>query len=125
MLGKWIKDLLGITKLETENEKLKKSLEFTNNRLEHFSRIINNQAIHISNKLAELQEYTRVDADVGMRGNNTIILTGVFRNQAYVKFYDLGDGEFRQLVEQLQYMREHALIRHIDAPHTFKGIFNL
>lgn len=73
----------------------------------------------------ELQKYTRVDADVGFRGNNTIILTGVYRGQAYVQFYDLGKVEFAELVNQLKSMKSYALIRNMDAPIAFKQAFKL
>ena len=101
---KWIKNKLGITKLEQENQMLKYKLE----KYQDF-----------------IKEYTRVDADIGYRGNNTIILTGVYRNKAYVHFYDIGDGEFVNLVEHLREMKDHALIRHIDKPPHFSGFFDL
>ncbi len=110
-MKKLIKKLLGITALETK-------IKFLGGRLDSHREFV-------SAKVAELKEYTRVDADVGFRGNNTIILTGVFRNKAYVQFYDLGDGEFRSLVEHLRDMKKHALVRHIDAPRYFKGTFDL
>lgn len=111
IMKRHIKDWLGVSKLEKENAELRVKL-----------------AVHgeyVTSKVSELKEYTRVDADVGIRGNNTIILTGVYRRKAYVRFYDLGDGEFVRLVEQLKAMRDHALIRNIDAPPSFKGIFDL
>lgn len=107
----WIKRKLGILDLERENMELKRQLQ--------------SHRDFVSAKVAELKEYTRVDADVGFRGNNTIILTGVYRNRAYVQFYDLGDGEFVRLVEHLKGMKGHALIRHIDAPPQFKGAFEI
>lgn len=107
----WIKEKLGINKLEIENFKFKHSLRMH----EQF----------ISNKIAELKEYTRVDADIGFRGNNTIILTGVYRNKAYIRFYDLGNGEFISLVEQLKEMRQQALIRNVDCPYEFRGTFEI
>ncbi len=107
----WIKRKLGILALAQENMELKRQLQ------QHRD--------FVSAKVAELKEYTRVDADVGIRGNNTIILTGVYRNRAYVQFYDLGDGEFIRLVEHLKDMKGHALIRHVDAPPHFKGMFEI
>jgi hypothetical protein len=74
-----------------------------------------------------MKEFTRVDADIGFRGNNTIILTGVFKGRGYVQFYDLGDGEFRDMVERLRDMKKYALIRQVDAPpnRDFKGTFGI
>ena len=108
---KWIKKKLGILALEQENSELRQQLQ--------------GHKDFVSAKVAELKEYTRVDADVGFRGNNTIILTGVYHNRAYVQFYDLGDGEFVRLVEHLKDMKGHALIRHIDAPTQFRGMFEI
>jgi hypothetical protein len=107
----WIKRKLGILDLAQENAELRRQLQ--------------SHRDFVSAKVAELKDYTRVDADVGIRGNNTIILTGVYRNRAYVQFYDLGDGEFVRLVEHLKDMKGHALIRHIDAPPQFKGMFEI
>ena len=107
----WIKKKLGITALENENKILNEAVKA------HKQFVVQ--------KITDLKEYTRVDADVGIRGNNTIILTGVYRNRAFVRFYDMGDGEFIRLVEQMKEMREHSLIRHIDAPPSFIGSFEL
>lgn len=107
----WIKWKLGILALEHKNTELRNQLQLHKD--------------FVTTKIAELKEYTRVDADVGFRGNNTVILTGVYRNRAYVQFYDLGDGEFARLVEHLKDMRSHALIRHIDAPPSFRGSFEI
>ena len=88
---------------------------------------IQKQETFVNNRMKELREFTRVDADIGFRGNNTIILTGVFNRQAYVKFYDMGDGEFKRLVVQLKDMQQYSLIRHMDKPcaFDFKGTFDL
>lgn len=107
----WIKRKLGITALEEENDRLKADLV----RHRQF----------VKAKVSELKEYTRADADVGFRGNNTIILTGVYRRKAFVRFYDMGNGEFEELVKQMKQMRDHALIRHVDAPPTFHGAFEI
>ncbi len=108
---KWIKRRLGITQLECENRALRAQLK--------------SHANYVVDKMAELKAYTRVDADMGMRGNNTIILTGVYKKRAFVKFYDVGDGEFRLLAEHLQRLKGHALIRHVDRPPPFQGGFDL
>ena len=55
---KWVKRVLGITLLEREIELLRV--------------IIDAHRTFVSQQMAELKNYTRVDADVGYRGNNTI-----------------------------------------------------
>lgn len=106
-----IKKWLGIQALEDENKRLNSQIQ--------------SHRIFVERKMSELKAYTKVDADVGFRGNNTIILTGVYKKRAFVKFYDLGDGEFERMVDQLKDMRSHALIRNIDAPPSFHGAFKI
>lgn len=108
----WIKEILGINQLQRDLLETRRQLQS------------HREFVHSS--IEELKEYTRVDADVGFRGNNTVILTGVYRNKGYVQFYDVGNGEFEDLVEHLRSMKKHALIRNIDSPSfDFKGVFNL
>jgi hypothetical protein len=106
-----IKKFLGITHLEKENEILRSQLQ--------------SHRDYVFKKIADLKSYTHVDADVGFRGNNTIVLTGVYQRKGFVRFYDIGDSEFEDLVRQLAHMKDHALIRHIDAPPNFIGSFDL
>ena len=108
---KWIKNKLGISALEANARRLESSMEA--------------HRIFVRNKVAELREYTRVDADVGFRGDNTIILTGVHRGKGFVRFYDLGSGQFQQLVEHMKGLEGEALIRNIDSPPSFIGSFDL
>jgi hypothetical protein len=110
-LLRWVKKKLGILTLELEVKALKAQLQFHRE--------------FVTASIAELKEHTRVDADVGFRGNNTIILTGVYKRQAFVRFYDVGDAEFISLVEQLKHMKKYALIRHVDALPNFRGVFKL
>ena len=107
----WVKKKLGITSLEKKNKEL--------------SLLLESHSRYVSEKIAELKEYTRVDADIGVRGNNTIILTGVYKNKGFVRFYDIGDGEFIKLIEQMNYMKDHCLIRNIDQPPSFNGTFKI
>lgn len=107
----WVKQELGITTLELENEQLKQQL------------IVHEK--FVTSKIAELKEFSRVDADIGIRGNNSIILTGVYKKRAFVKFYDLGDGEFEKLIHQLKDMKGYALIRNVDKLTPFFGSFDL
>jgi hypothetical protein len=72
-----------------------------------------------------LNKYFRVDADVGYRGGNTLVLTGVYKNRGYVQFYDMGDKGFACEVERLKDLRRCNMLRHVDAPETYTGIFDL
>ncbi len=117
-LVEWIKNKLGITVINEEIHQLKiENVEFNS--------ILNHKSKYISSILRDIKKYTTVDADAGIRGNNTIILTGVYRKRAYVQFYDIGDGEFNKLVDMLKSMDKTALIRHIDSVPDFRGSFDL
>ena len=107
----WLKKKFGISDLETEIKSLRNEIDY----YETF----------IKSTMSELKENARLDADIGTRGNNTIILTGVFKKRAYVKFYDMGDGDFEELVKQMHHMKKTALIRHIDKPYSYSGSFSL
>jgi hypothetical protein len=111
IMKNWIKKKLGITQLENENKELR--------------RLLQSHREYVAEKVGELKEYTRVDADIGFRGNNTIVLTGVYKKQAFIRFYDIGDGEFEALVNQLKNMKDHALIRNLDMPPQIRGVFEI
>jgi hypothetical protein len=72
-----------------------------------------------------LNEYFKVDADIGTRGNSTIVLTGVYRDKGYVQFYDVNQEEFSYLVERMNDLHRVNLIRHVDAPQAFRGTFSI
>ena len=118
----WIKEKLGIIALENENSRLRQQLsehnQQTNNQIESHRKFVHS-------RMEELREYTRVDADIGYRSNNTIILSGVYRNKAYVRFFDVGDGEFKHMVEQLHDMTGYAVIRNLDKPPGIRGAFDV
>lgn len=124
---KWLRTKLGITHLQEENELLCKKVFLLEGQLKCCESNITSSERIVARKLTELKEYTRVDADVGIRGNNTIILTGVMNGKGYVKFWDLGNGEFKAMAQQLKDMQRSSLIRHIDEPYNcnFRGMFDI
>ena len=105
------KQITGITSLEKQVKLLQNEVD------SHRDFVID--------KIAELRGHTRVDADVGYRGNNTIVLTGVYKRRGFVRFYDVGDGEFERLIIQMKEMSKYALVRNIDKPPSFHGRFDL
>jgi len=132
MIKKWLKKKLGIIDLEEHIKQLQKEVEdnkqYTTSlekQIEPIRKDVLYESQRIEKTLTQLKEFTKVDADVGVISNNTIILTGVYHNKAYVQFYDLGNGEFGRLVEQLKDMKDHALIRNIDSPPAFHGMFKI
>lgn len=108
-LKRWIKELLGINKLEGELLVQKRKIQVLKDMQDSL--------------YDELKKYERVDADIGIRSNNTVILTGQFRGRGYIQFYDFEPKEFEHMVRQLRDMKKHALIRTIDEPigFNFKG----
>ena len=124
-MKQWILRKLGITQLRAQVERQTKIITSLEAQLQRCESNVAFTEKLINNKLAELKEYTSVDADVGVRGNNTIILTGVMHGKGYVKFWDLGDGEFRNMAHQLRDMQQSSLIRNIDSPPSFnfRGVF--
>jgi len=110
-LCQWVREKMGVTALERENKFMRDELA--------------SQARRIADRIAELDDLTRMDADVGFRGDCTIILTGVYRGRGYVQFYDVPHEQFRDYVERLQYGKKNNLIRHVDAPMGFKAAFDL
>ena len=113
-----IKDILGITRMRRDIQLCINQFKVYNQQVEFYRK-------DLKIFKDELKEFARMDADVGFRGNNTIILTGVYRNRAYVQFYDVGDGEFRHLVEEMRDRHKHFLIRHVDQPMHFHGGFDV
>jgi hypothetical protein len=82
----------------------------------------------VNNAVAELKSYTRVDADISQdhrRGSCSVIVTGVYRNQGFIQFYDMGDKEFSDVVDFMNHKQRHALVRVVDSHPSFKGVFRL
>ena len=112
MIKKWLKNKLGISALEDENRELREQLS--------------NHRQYVYDTMNDVKKLTRVDADIAAshRGQNTVILTGVYRNRGYVRFYDFKYEEFEGIVNHLGSMKRHGLIRNIDQPHCFGGSFD-
>ena len=127
----WLKNKLrvwlGINKSDYELSKLDKSilnrLEQVNNKVDHLAPRLEQARSDIAVLTRLLNEYLRVDADIGHRGANTIVLTGVLRGKGYVQFYDVSSDEFINIVERMRDMHKCNLIRNLDAPHNFSGNF--
>jgi hypothetical protein len=113
MIKNWLLKLLGVDKLQAELRSLKVQLS------EHKT--------YVEQKVHHFTEHTRVDADIGFRGNNTVVLTGIFKGKGFVEFYDIDTREFENLVERMKYLRKEHLIRNIDQPTSFdfKGYFKI
>jgi hypothetical protein len=70
-----------------------------------------------------VKEATTLDADVHIRGSNTIIVTGRFRGNDYIQTYDLGDKDFEYAVNLFRDMARSHQVRRIDSPPVMKEVF--
>jgi hypothetical protein len=70
-----------------------------------------------------LRDRTDISVDVGVRGENTIIVTGRYRKADYVEVFSIGDMEMNNLIHLLRQMQQYATVKRIDAPISFKGVF--
>jgi len=117
---KWLRNKLqawlGVHDLEAENAALRNEIAMERTRNDQQRRIIEEH-------LNRMRKWTKVDVDVAghRRGWNTVILTGVFRGQGFVRFYDVKAEEFEHLVLQLREMKRFAGLRVVDQPIGMKG----
>ena len=131
--SKWCFDKLGITAILEEQKVLKQKLDKLEEDIVTLKRDLCIAETNYSNSvttnervLDELNRLTAVDVDTAcLRGNNTVILTGVLRGKGYVQFYDMGTKDFSNVASQLRDMQKHQWIRNIDSPINFKGTFDL
>jgi hypothetical protein len=123
-MKKWLQKWLGLDALTKNLHNVITSVENTNDQL-HYELSAHKAYVH--DKVHKFLDETRIDCELGMRGKNTIVLTGVYKNRGYVEFYDLENSEFHGFVEMLKFRRKEHLIRHIDGPLGFdaRGYFNI
>lgn len=79
----------------------------------------------LDDTLIDLDRLTAFDADVGVRGRCSVILTGVYRGRGFVQFYDVHPHEFHRLVEMYRDMERTHLIRNVDNLPGFRGTFDI
>lgn len=108
---RWIKKKLGIGQLSLEVAMLQ--AELRHNRDE------------INTHMAVLKSLARMDADIGARGDCTIILTGVLNGHGYVRFYDVSPEEFNNWVSHFNELKKSHLVRGIDRVPNMRGGFPL
>lgn len=72
--------------------------------------------ISLQNEISLLNQYLKMDIDIGQRGECTVILTGIYRNQPYINFYDMDVDEFTEYVNMFSNHKRRNLIRSIDKP---------
>lgn len=82
--------------------------------------LIDNQVLRLEGRIDRgvnfIKERTTVDADVGIRGPNTIICIGRYRNNDYVRIFEHDSKDFESFIHQLESMRKYHQIRTVDCP---------
>ena len=110
VIKRYIKRFLGIDTLESEREKLLseiaaiKSMEAINER-------------RITDAVSFIKNATTLSADISpmARDPSMVIVVGRYRNNDYVKVFEVG-GDFSRLVDQLRDMERHCGRGRYDKP---------
>ena len=89
---------------------------------------------HIANKNTEFEcsylirklktdigKQFNIDLDIHHKPNYqaNVIVTGIYKNEEYIKLYELNPKDFNDLVEQLKNIEKFGEIRNIDAIKSF------
>ena len=69
----------------------------------------------------DIDKQFNIDLDVHHKPNyhSNVIVTGIYRNEEYIKIYSLKPRDFNDLVEQLKNREKFGEIRSIDATRGF------
>lgn len=110
VIKRYIKRFLGIDALESERDKLIseiasiKSMEAANAR-------------NVADAVSFIKKATTVSADISpmARDPSMVIVVGRYRNNDYVKVFEVG-GDFSRLVDQLRDMERHCGRGRYDKP---------
>ena len=83
---------------------------------------------YLHHRISELEkiikERTDVAVDVNYSGHNHIIVIGRYKNAGYVQTFTVGTKDLGNLIERLKDMEKFGIVRTIDAPPSFRGIFS-
>lgn len=105
-------DALGITALQSQVRDLQVEVRNLNCRVE---------------LVRKVHDLLTADVDLAPteRTRSSVILTGMYRGRGFVQVYDMGEGEFRHLVEQMRDMKRGGYLRNVDHPPTFNASYLL
>lgn len=79
------------------------------------------ERITIAEKI--IKDRTDIHVDYHMKGQSFIFVSGRYRGMDYMQSFNVGDKDFRELVEILKQMSRHASVRRIDCPPSMKQVF--
>ncbi len=110
MIKRYIKKFLGIDTLEIERDKLLSEIASIKSREAENER-------RISDAVSFIKKATTVSADISpmARDPSMVIVVGRYRNNDYVKVFEVG-GDFSRLVDQLRDMERHCGRGRYDKP---------
>lgn len=121
----WLLKLLGLDALadsiRVQKAEVEKLVQLTHKNAQEARHYLNQtEAL-----MKRIREVTAIDVDIALvKGRpNTIILSGQFRNQAYVNVYDVTPETFADLIYHLKDLQKIGQLRHIDAPPSFRAMF--
>lgn len=70
----------------------------------------------------ELRKRTEIAVDVGFPGCYAIVV-GRLGGRTFIQTYSVEGQSFRGLVDQLKEMERYAHVARVDAPPSFRGVF--
>ena len=110
MIKRYIKKFLGIDTLEIERDKLLSEIASIKSREAENER-------RIADAVSFIKKATTVSADISpmARDPSMVIVVGRYRNNDYVKVFEVG-GDFSRLVDQLRDMERHCGRGRYDKP---------
>lgn len=112
----WIKQKLGITALETRVAELQKANERLYQELREVKTVSDN-----ASRIVE--EHTRIDADIDIRGGSWVVVSGVWRGKGYVRSYRIDDQSVDGVKQYLDHIGRGYGKGQIDVAPQLRGWF--
>jgi hypothetical protein len=95
----------------------------------YYTKLINDSRIKVNNieyRCAELEsqlrKYQQVSADVNLKEDNLVILTGKLNGRNYVEIYSFKNHDFIEIANHLKELKKHHRIVSLDAPINFRDM---
>lgn len=108
----WLKHKLGIVELERQLKEARQELEM------YYSSNLTRIRV-LQSQIRDIHRHTTLDADIGHRGECTVIMIGRFRGRDYVQSYDMSVSEFSDYAKYMEDAAKRRVIRVVDKPPMF------
>lgn len=81
--------------------------------------------VRVTRLEAVIKERTELNVDISpsRHGRSHVVLVGRYNGRDYVESFSLDDREFSNMVCRLREMERYAFVNRVDAPPTFRGVF--